>query len=307
MNDIRVGSITTGGQYNTGTSKIPVVCRSIDNGVTWNRYELSPDYGNIYTVLVNPDNTDIIYAGGYGYDAQLYKTTNGGADWTNITSTISGWIYALCFDPFNNERIYLGSSQDIYISTDAGSSWIQSNQMLSVKALTPDPNRPNKIFAGTSTGVFVSTDGGNRWDQMNDGLTYSRISCLELDPANNILFAGTEGCGVFRISTETHVEDKRHESNLPSDFILFQNYPNPFNASTEIRYQLLRSGRVNLSVFDINGRLIRNLVDIHQEAGLKNVIWDGKNTHGRKVSSGLYIYKLQTADFIEMKKMVLQQ
>jgi len=289
------------------------VSKSTDNGLTWDGYELSSNYGDVYSILVDPYDSNIIYAGGSYVNDQyysipgLFKTTNGGTDWQEIGSTITGTIYALAFDPFNNEKIYLGSSGGFYTSNDGGSSCIKSPTVNSVRAVIADPITPNKIFAGTAYGVYVSTDGGTHWDTMNNGLLFNDIRCLDYDPTNNVLYAGTGGYGVFRCSPGTRVEDEDHSTILPIAAVLYQNYPNPFNMSTEIKYELHRSGRVNLSVFDINGRLIRNLVNTHQPAAIQHVLWDGKDTYGKDVSSGLYIYKLHTSNLVKMKKMVLQK
>ena len=289
------------------------VSKSTDNGLTWEGYELSSTKGDVNTILVDPYDSDIIYAGGFYVNAQynsipgLFKTTNGGTDWQEIGWTITGTIYVLSFDPFDNEKIYLGSSSGFFTSTDGGSSWIKFPTVTYVRAITVDPNTPNKIFAGTAYGVYISTDGGTHWEAMNNGLLFDDIRCLEMDPTNNVLYAGTSGCGVFRYSLSTSVDNERNQSGLPAGAVLYQNYPNPFNISTEIRYELNQSGVVNLSVFDINGRLIRNLVDTFQEAGMRNAIWSGKDAYGKDVSSGIYVFKVQTADHVEMKKMVLQK
>lgn len=69
-------------------------------------------------------------------------------------------------------------------------------------------------------------------------------------------------------------------------------YPNPFNPATTISYQLVDNARVALVVFDIRGRLIRTLVDGERPAGYHSVIWQGTDSAGRKVASGLYFYRM---------------
>jgi flagellar hook assembly protein FlgD len=89
--------------------------------------------------------------------------------------------------------------------------------------------------------------------------------------------------------------------------ILEQNYPNPFNSQTRISYELDQHGPVRLSIFDGNGRLIRNLVDSDESAGSKYVIWDGMDVQGNQVASGIYLYRLKTLAGMEIKKMILQK
>ena len=80
---------------------------------------------------------------------------------------------------------------------------------------------------------------------------------------------------------------------LPSK--LFQNAPNPFNPETSIRYSLANAGWATIRVYGVGGALVRTLVDRHHAAGIYTVRWDGKDDQGRRLSSGVYFYKLKTA------------
>ncbi len=92
---------------------------------------------------------------------------------------------------------------------------------------------------------------------------------------------------------------------VPGDFVLDQNYPNPFNPTTSIRYELRASSRVQLSVYNLIGEQVRVLVNETQTAGAKTVVWDGRDDSGIKLSSGLYIYEIQSDNLRESKKMLL--
>ncbi|MCK4654334.1 MAG: T9SS type A sorting domain-containing protein [Candidatus Cloacimonetes bacterium] len=87
---------------------------------------------------------------------------------------------------------------------------------------------------------------------------------------------------------------------------LSQNYPNPFNPSTIISYSTTDEGNVELNVYNIKGQLVKKLVNEHQLTGNYTVIWDGTDLNERKVSSGLYFYRLKVNDkMIDTKKMIL--
>jgi len=88
---------------------------------------------------------------------------------------------------------------------------------------------------------------------------------------------------------------------------LRQNEPNPFNPGTRIAFQLLSPERVHLAVYDISGRLVRVLLDAPLPAGDAGVNWDGTDLRHRPVSSGVYIYRLNTPSFSESKKMTLMR
>ena len=87
---------------------------------------------------------------------------------------------------------------------------------------------------------------------------------------------------------------------------LRQNYPNPFNPETSIVYSITNNGPVELSIYNIKGQLVKELVNSSMNAGEHNVIWNGEDSAGRKVSSGLYFYKLKyNNQTIDTKKMML--
>ena len=96
-----------------------------------------------------------------------------------------------------------------------------------------------------------------------------------------------------------------YEDNKPGSFTLSQNYPNPFNPTTTIIYNLHKSSKAVLNVYNLKGREIKTLVDQVQSAGTKIVDWDGKNNSGKAVSSGVYIYRLQIGEKILSRKMTL--
>jgi len=83
--------------------------------------------------------------------------------------------------------------------------------------------------------------------------------------------------------------------DLPQVVALETNYPNPFNPQTTIRFAVPRTGDVRLDVFDLRGRLVTTLVDEQMQAGRHEAVWTGKDTSGRQVASGTYVYRL-TAD-----------
>ena len=92
---------------------------------------------------------------------------------------------------------------------------------------------------------------------------------------------------------------------LPTSYGLLQNSPNPFNPTTTIRYALPEASDVKISVFNILGQNVRDLVNSHLEAGTHEVVWDGKSSSGDQVASGIYFYKISANNFTDTKKMVL--
>jgi len=92
---------------------------------------------------------------------------------------------------------------------------------------------------------------------------------------------------------------------VPGLTYLEQNYPNPFNPVTTIRFGLREPSDVALRIYDVSGRLVRTLVAGPLAAGTYEKLWDGKDSGGGSVASGIYFYKLETKSVTETKKMIL--
>lgn len=87
--------------------------------------------------------------------------------------------------------------------------------------------------------------------------------------------------------------------------VLEQNTPNPFNPTTKIRYSLSHPTRVSLNIYNVSGRLVRNLVNEFQGASSYEVVWDGKDNSDRSAASGVYYYSLNADKKAETRKMIL--
>lgn len=96
-----------------------------------------------------------------------------------------------------------------------------------------------------------------------------------------------------------------YQENTPLRFSLLPNYPNPFNPITTIQYTLKEECHVILKIYNISGQEVRTLVNEYQTAGYKSAMWNGRNSLGQQVPSGIYLYKIIAADFTGYKKMVL--
>ena len=118
------------------------------------------------------------------------------------------------------------------------------------------------------------------------------------DPDGTIADMGAFGIGCEAIlSTDKDV--------IPLQYVLHQNYPNPFNPTTQIKYDLPEDAMVNVTIYDMMGRLVSNLVSSQQNAGYKSLQWNATNDAGSPVSAGLYLYTIQAGEFRQTKKMVL--
>ena len=92
---------------------------------------------------------------------------------------------------------------------------------------------------------------------------------------------------------------------LPNQLMLHPNFPNPFNPITSLRYDLPNDGLVNITIYDMMGRIVKTLVNDSQTAGYKSIQWNATNDRNEPVSAGLYLYSIQAGEFRQTKKMVL--
>ena len=90
-----------------------------------------------------------------------------------------------------------------------------------------------------------------------------------------------------------------------TSFQILPNYPNPFNPVTTLHYDLPKDGLVNITIYDMMGRIVNNLVSNQQRAGYKSIQWNATNEQGHPVSAGLYLYTIEAGEFRQTKKIVL--
>ncbi len=103
----------------------------------------------------------------------------------------------------------------------------------------------------------------------------------------------------------TAVEDGDESSIAPKAFQLYQSHPNPFNRQTIIKYNLLKSCDVTLTIYNVLGHKVKTLVKGHQGAGSRTVNWDGRDEKGREVASGIYFYQLRADQVTQTRRMIL--
>lgn len=146
---------------------------------------------------------------------------------------------------------------------------------------------PSNAIIVPSTGVF-----GWRPANTQAGMHYIVVSA-----SDGVLTTNS------RIATVTVQPDLAvEESGIPTAFELFQNYPNPFNPTTNIKYALPKESRVRIAVFNILGQEVATLVNSVMPAGYHSVDFKANS-----IPSGMYIYKIETESFSQVKKMLLMK
>jgi hypothetical protein len=178
----------------------------------------------------------------------------------------------------------------------------------------------NMVYAPKEEPVLKPAVNGNRtiavlhFTQDNPNLTEFEIGQFKTEePYHELMFVYNEWVNgvpvvhdlVPSLEGQVSMDAKAQSAALPTEYELSQNAPNPFNPSTEIPFALPKAGKVNLSVYNVLGQHVTSLVDDYMTAGYQSVTWDGTDRSGRGVASGVYFYRLKTADFADTKKMLL--
>ena len=128
---------------------------------------------------------------------------------------------------------------------------------------------------------------------------------ITLDP--KVLFS-FHSASVLTKSVDEDFEAEAPAASAPvTSYQLEQNYPNPFNPSTRIAFSLLEAGTVQLSVYNLQGQEVRTLVSGQMNPGHHTINWNGRDTNGKLMPSGVYLYKLQVNGFAETRRMTLMK
>ena len=131
------------------------------------------------------------------------------------------------------------------------------------------------------------------------------------DGNGRLFFDNIEISGIYKdrifdpISKFLPNMESEKESNLPVDFHLMQNYPNPFNNETKIKFSVNKQVHLTLSVFNTNGQLIKVLKDEDVLKGEYTTVWDGKDSQGNLVSTGVYFCQLKSKNLMQNRKIIL--
>ena len=156
----------------------------------------------------------------------------------------------------------------------------------------------NLMTGGNSGTVIISGDHSNSllWEKINNG---------QMPPNNQLPSSNIDLIAAWIDEGALEELNIKNNKALPERFTLHQNYPNPFNPVTNLDYDLPEDAMVNITVFDMMGKVVRTLVNDQQSAGYKTLLWNAMSNSGQPVSSGLYIYTIQTGEFSKTRKMIL--
>ena len=315
-----------------GTSSNGVL-KSVDGGKTFVQVTNGMDVTDVRALAIN--NSGHIFAGTWG--GGIYRSTNAGGSWVKlqnglkstvyhgITVAPNGDVYAASYDGFGlyrstdngdtwvnlnmpygylwtvevttNGHIFAGTYGDgLYRSTDSGTTWekttVTSNHVWAIV-----PGSGNNVFVATwGNGVFKSENSGSTWSGYSVGLMNGDVRSLTLTPSGRLLASTQDGSLYSANGALVSVENNQ----LPTGFVLEQNYPNPFNPSTTIAFSIAEEGHVELSVYNLLGEQVAQLLNGVVSAGSHQVQFNPGS-----LPSGVYVYRLQHNGNTAIQKMNL--
>lgn len=251
------------------------------------------------------DGNTVYAAGGeiYGGSGIILKTTNGGTNWNTIQETSQVLYWSVKFLDSNIGFVVGGSNagfgSTILKTTNGGSTWNnttdnEGNNLYAVQF----PSTSVGYAVGFNGEILKTSNGGTDWIKI-PGPTNNNLYAVYFTSTTNGFFAGDAG-SIIKTTTGGITGINSITKNLPDDFKLFQNYPNPFNPSTIISFYVSNYSRVQLKVYDILGREVSNLINEFKPAGTYSITFDGNG-----LSSGIYLYRINSGTFSETKKMIL--
>jgi photosystem II stability/assembly factor-like uncharacterized protein len=246
--------------------------RVYDGGTFYERSTGLPSGEYIRRVATHITNNTTAYAliNGFSNGQKIFKTTNKGVNWVNIT----------------------GDLPDVPLGD-----------------LVPHLTDNNKLYLGTQMGCYRTTNAGVNWHRWNNGMPEANIVTemkwidSTLQNGKFYVVAGTFGRSIWvrDISGDDPIGIVPVSNNIPERFQLNQNYPNPFNPVTNIIFDVAKTTDVKLVIYDLLGKEVETLVNKQMQPGTYKTDWNAA-----EFPSGIYFYKLTTEDgFVETKKMIL--
>jgi photosystem II stability/assembly factor-like uncharacterized protein len=250
--------------------------------------------GNANHLKIAPSNTNVMYA---AYGENLYKTSNGGSngDWTQLTGFF-GYINSIAIHPTNPNKIAIvtSSSDKVYISSDGGQNWSVVTYDLpsfSALALVWDITYGEDVlYLGMNYGIYYLRANETTWTPYDTALPNVQIRELEINTADNKLYAATYGRGLWRVNlfdpTSLSVDDLQF-----SDLILS---PNPSTGTFKLNWK--RNTQVTIKIYDTLGKLVfyEKNRDLTQNSEIN-----------LQVQQGLYFLKVYTKNHEVTKKLIV--
>lgn len=275
------------------------IFRSTDNGLNWQLVDTDLNHATISCIAVH-DTT--VFAGIVLYDeaSVILRSLNNGTSWDNSIDGFRRYFTCLLF---KDSTVFAGDDGMHGVlsrSTDNGKNWTELRNGLTNTYVISLTNWKTSLFAGTYNGVYQSDDNGDSWTHI--GLDSTKVTALAIRGTD--LYAGTSN-GVWLRSLTEIITSTENPAGLPVKATLDQNYPNPFTDHTSLHFSLAKKGFVTIKIYDLTSQLVCELVNGIYPSGISTIDWNGTDSNGKKVNTGIYTCRMTVENQSKTIKMVV--
>lgn len=295
----------------------------------YNNPETGGNPDEVHALAIDPSG-DVIVAGqsnstngGWDFFTQKYSGTNGAQIWNHrYNGSADSWDapFAICADRFGN--VFVAGMTYLTGEADSRNIVIKYNSAGGVewqKTHTSAGNSiyPRSITVDTSGNIYetISSNGNNilinmklngttgtlLWQDNYNAGGYNDPVAIKVINNGSIYVSAQTGSKSTTIKYSQQLVGISNINNtIAEGFELKQNYPNPFNPSTTISYSIAKQSRVKITVYDITGKMVSELLNETKNAGSYEVVFNAS-----ELSSGTYFYKIEAGDYMDIKKMIL--
>jgi len=294
------GTVTT---PDGSQSFFPPIVFAVNTDSTQTTFQNFVDQNGDYTLPVLSGDYQIgavtLLSGGAGFGMQMQF-------YENASTIYDASVVSLSDGEFVENINFTFSSEDVVFNTQYG------NMVMGQVDGEDGVSMENTIITIKNQNGMTVSEGSVNASQMymisglEQGQLYLISATNDLYDTIEEVFTSNAMMSVknFQFSSSPLTADEDIDQ-VPARFVLAQNFPNPFNPVTTLRYTVPEQDLVYISVYNMRGNLVKNLVNTSQSPGIKTVRWDATDSQGNTVSAGVYLYKIQAGNFSQTKKMIL--
>jgi hypothetical protein len=274
-------------------------------------YTTDTDSTGAYTLSQLVPGKYIVFAAPVGYYAPAYYTTD-----TSSTRWKRATVLAVNGNTFGGINIYVGALPaslqgytGIKGSVNASDRSVVAGAFIyamaggQVSGYGMTGGDGSYSINGLAPGTYSVSIDRPGFDEVSSQI--ATVSYSNTSSSSGLVSSSVPVIQTINFSVSGTATGVTPSSGIVVSYRLGQNYPNPFNPSTTISYQVPEDGlNVKIEIYNIMGQLVHTLVDAPHRAGEYKVVWDGRNDYAQYVSSGIYLFRMASSNFVSVRKML---